>query len=324
MTQARPIVHVGYHKTGTTWFQKRVYPLASGHECVTRDVIKETLLAPHAWAFDAARTRERLTPSSGRTPILCEENLSGDWRNAGLMGSLSKEVADRLAQSFDDACIVIFVRNQVDMLAAIYAQYLKSGGSYAPQRLFFPGSYKRSAGRLRFKRPSFQFEHFDYLGLIRHYEGLFGRERVFVYPYEAFREEPHRFLIDYCDELGLDVPVASIDYGTSNASFRHWTLRLGRLLNHFTPQWASDKRVVAPLLSRAAVRWLLFRFNETPLAGRRLSPEELLGSALVDYVRDYYAAANRALVADRGLDLQRYGYPLGREPSAKKGLVAGD
>ena len=74
----RPIVHIGYHKTATTWFQRSVYPHAESHRWVPRGRVQAALLDPSGMAFDPDRARALLMEGDdGRPPLLCEENLSG-------------------------------------------------------------------------------------------------------------------------------------------------------------------------------------------------------------------------------------------------------
>jgi len=309
LTSSEAIIHIGYHKTGTTWFQERVYPLVENRDYVDRKTVKRALLIPHALSFNPEVARGQLLPSSGRPPILCEENLSGDWASAGLAGALSKDMASRLANVFGDAKVVIFIRHQLHMMAALYAQYLKSGGSHGAERLFLAGQREGDPRWRRFKRPSFQFEHLVYTGLVGHYQQVFGAGNVHVYPYERFQEDPAAFLEEYCTDLGLELPLKSVDYGIVNAGFRSRTLRLAKAVNHFTGKWTADKREWLPMLPRKPARALLYRFNDTPLAGRRLAPEELLGARLAEYIPQFYAESNRRLESELHLGLAGYGYP---------------
>ncbi len=303
------IVHIGYHKTATTWFQNQLYPRVTSHRYIARDRVKEGLLNPHAFAFDPEAARAHLELSHPVPPILCDENMSGSFRTGGLMGAMSKEVAERIHQVLPQAQIVVFIRNQVEMAAAAYAQYLKKGGTFGPRRFLFPARYRKGARRQPFKRPLFSFDHFTYLGLIRHYRHLFGTDHVHVFTYEAFRQDLSSFLTHFTAELGLTVDLDAPEFALANATYRHRTLALARLLNHFTAKWDADKRHLLPILPSKTFDPILRGFNRTPLAGRRLAPEELLGSDIVAFINAFYAETNRALAAETGLPLADYGYP---------------
>ena len=44
----RPIVHIGYHKTASTWFQRAYYPNARNYRFVDRRTTKRALLGESA------------------------------------------------------------------------------------------------------------------------------------------------------------------------------------------------------------------------------------------------------------------------------------
>ncbi len=309
MNERTPIVHIGYHKTGTTWFQEQFYPRVASHRYVDRTAFRADLLNAHAFAFDPEKVCLQVRPEEARPPILCDENLSGSFRTGGLMGAMAKEMAERIHRSLPEARVVVFIRNQVDMAAASYAQYLKKGGTFGPRRYLFPARYHKGANRQSFKRPLFSLDHFDYRGLIRHYWRMFGPERVYVYPYEAFSKAPYAFMAQFTADLGLEVDSDPLDFAPANAAFRHRTLALARFLNLFTYKWDADKRQVLPLLPSKALNPLLEGFNRTPLAGHRLSPEALLGADVVAFIEDYFAEPNRELAIETGLPLAEYAYP---------------
>jgi len=303
------IAHIGYHKTATTWFQKRFYPLVTSHRALPRKTIKEALIHPHAFAFDPQAGREHLGLDRGPPAILCEEELSGSFETGGLMGALSKELAERLHRVLPHAQIVVFIRHQVDVIAAAYAQYVKRGGTHGPEHFLFPARYRKAAWRRPYKKPLFFFEHFSYIGLIRHYQALFGTDNVHVFAYEGFRRNPHDFLADYTDCLGLSIDLGRIDFSEANASFRHRTLRLARLLNSLTYRGTADKQYLLPLGRMRHLDRLLGAFNNTALAGHRPSPRTLLGHERVAYIERFYAESNRVLARETGLPLAAYGYP---------------
>jgi hypothetical protein len=83
----QPIFHVGLHKTGTTWFQKRFYPNVPGYRLVNRRLVRSTLLGTSPLAFDAVAARQALGVDEGDTAIVCEEDLSGILHNGGLLNS---------------------------------------------------------------------------------------------------------------------------------------------------------------------------------------------------------------------------------------------
>lgn len=310
MTDAVDVVHVGYHKTASTWFQHRFYPHVRSHRYVSdRDLVKEVLVGPHAFAFDARIARARLGLEAGGPVIVCEENLSGSFETGGHQGALSKELAVRVHEILPRARIVIFVRHQVDIIASAYAQYVKRGGTHPPRHFVFPGQYRRGPWRDPGKKPLFAFEHFSYVGLIGHYRKLFGADRVHVFAYEDFRADPREFLAAYARTLGLAVDLDEVNFRSANTAFRHRTLRLARALYHLTYRGVADKRCLVPTRHYRTLRTLLDRFDASRWAGRKLSSREILGPEIVAFIEQFYAHGNRVLAAETGLPLAAHDYP---------------
>ena len=310
MSSPASIVHIGYHKTASTWFQRRFYPRVQSHRYLhDRDAIRFALVNPHAFAFDASAARARLGIDGGAPVIVCEENLSGSFETGGHMGALSKEHAARIHALLPQARIVIFVRHQVDIIASAYAQYVKRGGTHRPERFLFPGRYRKGPWRDPGKKPLFAFEHFTYVGLIAHYRALFGTDNVHVFAYEDFRRDRREFLAAYAHTLSLTVNLDEIDLKSANTSFRHRTLALARTLYLLTYRGVADKRCLVPTRHYRRLRTLLDRFEASRFAGRTLSSHELLGPEIVAFIEQFYAQSNRDLAAATGLPLAAYAYP---------------
>jgi hypothetical protein len=312
-----PIVHIGYHKTGSTWFQKRLYPHALSHAAVPRRVVQEALLMDTAFAFDPAAALRRLRAGAGDPPpnrplLLCEEELSGNPHSAGMRGAQSKDIAERLARTLPGADIVIFVRNQVDMTAALYSHYVREGGTHGPRRYLCPERFRRDVARHPFKYPLFSFAHLDYGGLADCYAGLFGAARVHLFPFEAFRADPRGFVAGYLERLGvtLDRGPDALDWRPDNIGFGRNALWLARLLNRFTYRSVLDKHYLVRGLSNKVRSNLPRRLAASRFAGPRQTPRALLGDALVGEIEARFAAPNTALAERWGLPLAELGYPM--------------
>lgn len=307
------IVHVGYHKTASTWFQNAVYPRVANRRYIARRRVVEAFLADPAFHFDAARARERLGLAPGETGvILCEEELSGSLHTGGHAGFLSKEMPRRIAEVLPEARIVLVIRRQPEMIASCYLQYVRAGGTYGPERYLFPERhFPGDLGRPH-KAPRFSFAHFEYLPLISAYQRTFGPERVHVFLYEALQADPSRFLADFGRRLGLAVDAGRTDTAARyNASYGMAAVRLARVLNLFTAKKVVHKTclVHVPGLYKARTR-LLDAISAGGLAGRRPCPDRLLGAETVAWIEARYRDSNRRLAETCGLALGEHGYPL--------------
>ncbi|HEX4736213.1 MAG TPA: hypothetical protein VH331_01495 [Allosphingosinicella sp.] len=289
----RPIVHIGYHKTATTWFQRSVNPHALSHRWIPRVRVQEALLDPSGMAFDAEKARALLIDGDGgRPPLLCEENLSGYIHNGGLHGFLPPAVAERIHAVLPDAQIVIFVRSQVSMIAACYRQYVRGGGTHAVHRYLFPTLYLRGAYAQPFKVPRFSFDHFEYDRLIALYDALFGRENVHVYPFEDL-SDPAAMLARMETDLELRLDRDRVRFDRPNASWTDALLPVARVLNHFTARTVEDKEHVAHIPGFYVARSALLSALGRVLPRRKGSP--LLGTRLERWIEGRFAASNARL-----------------------------
>jgi hypothetical protein len=291
----RPIVHIGYHKTGTTWFQQRFYPRVVGRYYIGRRLVRQAFLAPHALHFDGAAARQALGGGLGGI-IICEENLSGGLHHGGLAGCQSKDVAERIRAALPDAQIVIFVRRQIDAVASAYVQYVKGGGTFGVERYLFGRDYYGPNAPEHDEVPRFRFEHFAYDRLISHYDGLFGRASVHVYRYEDFRADPRSFIQAFMVEHGLSAPLDDMDFGTANNGLSGPLLATARLANRFTRRAVADKSCLVHLpgwykLSRRLIRGAAAR----GLGGRPLGASDILAPPLRAAIENLYRDSNAAL-----------------------------
>ncbi len=313
---AVPLIHIGYHKTGTTWLQRELFgadspvffPLARGGspkelgDLFVYDRAGQ-LLSP--FRSNRAEVRRRVEsilaerPREQRIPVISSERLSGNPHAGGFD---ARAIADRLAESFPSARILIVLREQRSMLLATYFQYLKKGGTDS-LRDYATRSYD---GR----RPGFALSQLDYVDLVCHYRERFGPENVLVLPYELFARDPSAFVGRIGKLVSADVPTQGLGFDRVHNRGRNRVaesrLRVLNLLSH-----SGSVNGYSPLATRAlrpAVR-----------AAKRVTAKLVSGARHDAFVRslqeeiaaltgDRYAAGNRRLAECTGLDLSAFGY----------------
>ena len=308
----RLIVHLGYHKTASTWFQKRYYPYVENATYIPREYILEALCKPYRFDYDPAPLLQEIHKCHSDTVILSHEELSGNIHSGGLNGHLSRFVADEIVRLFPDCHVVIFIRHQVSMIASCYRQYVKEGGTYSVDHYLH-----HAMDDFRYRHPLFIWEHLQYDKLIRYYIQLLGRSRVHVFLFEAFKHDIPQFLDIFEAALGLSASREQIDFSESNSSNPDYTLGLQRWLNQFSFQNVGYKRVIMPLNTsfmhlndRVKRHRLLRRITKRLPIRSKKSAHHLLGENNVQHIQQYYAPSNQVLVDELGLDLQKYDYPL--------------
>ena len=303
-----PILHIGYHKTGTSWFQKNFFPHVRGATYLDRRLVRDVFFNTTAFLFDAKRAAQRLA-CKGR-PIVSEEDFSGFPDNSGCLEALSKDIAYRLHAVYPDARIVIFIRNQLEMLRANYLQYARGGGARSLEQYLFPYDHEPHFAKRQHHKPLFTLEHFAYQHLIRHYRSVFGKDRVHVFLYEDFAAAPQAFARAFAERFALDVPLDRLSYTRRNESLDTGALKLARALGPFTTGTTRDRRLILPLVPHWAHKAGMKVLNKTPLAGRRVTTSELFGNELLIRLHNHYAAENRELAREIDIDLKARGYPV--------------
>ena len=312
----RPLLHVGYHKTGTTWLQTRLFASDEVGFCTNsfrRDAL-HVFVYPHAFEFDAAEARafyqaewQRCPP--GTVPVLSMERFSGT-PHAGRYDSA--EVARRLRQTFPEGRVLIVVREQEGAILSSYRQYVKNSGPLSLDGYLHP-PYESSVIH------QFHYDAFRYDRLVALYDDLFGPENVLVLPYEAFRADPVAYMASIVRFAGLDPQPELLERlrptDRENASLSALTTSLKRRANRLVSRkTAINPAPVVRLSDRGAVavRTLFYKLDGWLPRGRRIDAAQR--ERIREVVGDRYAAGNAALAERTGADLGRYGYRMPGPP----------
>lgn len=296
----RTVLHIGFHKTGTTTLQQGLFPNLPGTAYAgqgrfgTRNVFDR--LARNVWAADdgdylegalagyfeditrdavalvASRESWTFRPHSGRTP-------------------------ERLRRVAPDAHVLVCIRDQRTMLRSLYYMFLAGGGclSFADW----------------IASDDFELDRLRYDVAIGQYQDVFGADRVRTLVYEDLVADQLGFFADVAAYVRPDLPPA---FSVGPLPHQHRSL-------------SGSGRAVLRLMNRLVVR---SRFNPKPPLGRmgpggsKLRLVRGLDSRVLRHVArarvdppvvgtrvlPLVAESNRRLEEMTGLDLAVYGYPL--------------
>lgn len=204
-------LHIGYHKTATTWLQGVLFNDAEKGFCspwdrgqITNDFIKldaltfDPLATIVGYEYGISKAAE-----DGVIATLSHERLSGYPASGGFD---SKLIADRLFASFGDARVLIIIREQNSIIRSWYQQYIKDGGSMSLRRFFeLPHDGL-------FRAPDFSRNFYKYDALIKYYQKLFTKDRVLVLPFEMLVADPTDFVERIAGFTGIEkVPSVSVE-----------------------------------------------------------------------------------------------------------------
>jgi hypothetical protein len=314
----RALVHIGYHKTGTNWLQHEVFsdPATGyawlGHEARDHPVRRIVNDRPLEYDADAIRAElEQLVVDAegrGLFPVVSLERLSGHPFSGG---HDSRQIADRLHVALPNSGVLIVIREQRSMIVATYKQYLKAGGTGSLSQFLEPATTRSARARL------FDWRHFEYDHLIRHYRSLYGADGVLVLPYEQLGRDGRVFVEQITAFTGKPIPEDVLDrlpYGIrSNRSPSALSVGALRWVNRVTPRTELhpgplvESRTAWRLAQRLKREDLL---NTKATAGLAARAEARLRSEVEGAVGDRYAESNRRTGELTGLDLGAYGWPV--------------
>lgn len=286
MTTTPLLVHIGYHKTATTWLQLSLFCPEHGFaQVMSHDEIFADVVMPHGLGFDASAARTLLKArrgqgAAGQADVISLEALVG---HPFYGGRESDSFARRLNEIAPDARILITIREQCRMIASVYMQYLRRGGTLSPQA-FFAG--EAAAGFF-----GFDAAHFEYDRLAGLYQSLFGSENVFVLPQERIARDQPAAVAKIAGFAGNTVigpwQAAARRGGIGAPEGVAWALRR---INHLQSGPAHRE----PIVDLGVVAELAYRATER--AGRALG---LQGRPITDltrrHFRNRFTASNRRL-----------------------------
>lgn len=308
------LIHVGLHKTATTFLQQSFFPGLRGttfvhatHELpASPNPIQQfvwELLFRNAATIDVESHRRAIDEFVAAQPghtIISSEALFG-WPFENHVNFLSN--ADLVAQVLPDAKIWLVLRRQDSWLESAYSQVLKQGLSTTPEAF---SNYRQ--GRFGdfnwniYNGPNLDVRDLDWSPYVRHYQRRFAAG-VLVQAFECFVADAPGFLGRFCEFSGVEpfVPEAKKRVNVALSPLSAATARVVNALplsvKMHLKQW------VPPQLHPAAV---LNRILD-PLLARRgtapLMPEQLKRSVLA-----LHAEANAELAELIGEDLAAYGY----------------
>jgi hypothetical protein len=307
-----PIVHIGFHKTATTWFQSAIFPQLTSHRFIDRELVRRLFMNGDAFDFDPPAARRALgLDEPGPPPLLSEEDLSGIL-HIGLSSSyIAKEMAHRIHAAMPEARILIFIRSQFTAVLSWYGQYLREGGTVSLPRYLFPDEFVHSGKTTSFKTARFDFAQLDYRVLIEEYDRLFGQDHVHVFTYEKFVSDRAGTFETMRRVLDMDFEASVDDHAGPNETYRRGLWPVARFVNLFTSRAVPNKHVLLHVPHwYVARRHILDALNRAPLFGRKPSYTKDMDQNLLGRIADRFCESNGWLAARLDLDLGSLGYPV--------------
>ncbi len=283
-------VHIGYHKTGTTFLQNNVFPHLEEIDYVGYAQCRklfEPVYSDTTLEFDPAAHQHF---SAAGDKLYSFERLVGDMG----IGDYNYEIAGRLhALGFKK--VIVTIRRQDKMAESIYRQYVQQGGVQKPKPFFKDRHY-------------FRWSYLEYDKLLDRYIDLFGIENILVLPQEELREDQAgaiKRITDFCGATNWNPPARQ---KRPNASLSYRSIQLLRVINHFTYNHYRRSQLISRRITTWKFRHLLETYIDPYFVRKLFGERKFVAKQENERIRAQFAAVNRKLEKRFGLDLQAYGY----------------
>lgn len=227
-------IHLGIHKTGSSFLQKIFFPNYTGKVCyLSRPDLKnfkDYILNEDDFKFNNSTALNLFNNALGTKGkfekiIISDEEFYG---NPYLAVIDRKRNFDRLFKTFGNSLkVIIFLRNQQNLLNSLYNQYVKTGGT-ANFKSFL--NYK--------KYPlNFRLSYLFYDRYVDYVKKSLGNKNVRIFLYEEFLESKTKILNEmnkFVMEDNYDLENFNSYDKRVNLSLSNGNVPLLRFINKFT------------------------------------------------------------------------------------------
>lgn len=223
------VIHIGYHKTGTSWLQEEVFPKASNAwQPYSYEEISNRFVHTSPYVFKASEIlreiRER-APSGADAKILLisSERLSGSPHSGGFD---QRCIIQRLHKTFPNAKIVIGIREQFSCIESCYKEYVRGGGIASLEQYIRPPRPEHF--------PYFNPDFFNYYRLVKKYSNIFGNKKIGVFPIELLKLDSKRYLREIMKFSDLKIDINQVELDPVRVSLTPLGTEIKRIANRFT------------------------------------------------------------------------------------------
>jgi len=222
-------IHVGLHKTGTTYLQKEIF-------CKIKDI--NYLASVQLW---------KLHIEKDKINLISNELLSSDEPHFYKFGATNKyEILDHLKRLFPDAKIILGRREFNRWLKSCYKQYIVCGGT------------------LKFNDYCEKYKD-NFMDMDKYEEKIRQTFKyVCVYTQEELLNERKKTVEKICSFIGVDTP--EISYRKRNVSPKDLHLKARRIFNRFYNSEFNKTNPVSDLIASTLLffwsKMMKYEFND--------------------------------------------------------------
>lgn len=313
------LVHIGYPKTASTFLQFKIF---NNESLGFKDITKGSMAYFVEWDdfdFSAEKVREYYhnvlseSQSKGLIPVISSEVFSVRFGKP----TYQKTLAERLYETFPDAKIFFFIREQMGAIASFYNQVVKGRYTRSIEEFIEDAINKEGNPQLIGDRKRISVNNYKYDLLIDYYQKKFGKEKVLVLPFEMFKQESIKTMNILLDFAEVKIKVDNRDEylqkllssPNTNQALKSGVLNFKRKLNQIL--FYPNPEVSEAYKQRVQV-WLSYKTSkvvELIIPEKKHQQEEQRIKKLIeDNFGNLYQESNRRTSELIGIDLREYGY----------------
>ncbi len=318
------VLHIGYHKTATTYLQECVFNNHPEIFYLGRPWLNEEIRNffvrykfSHDLNFDPVLFKKDFEDILKRILDNCENKdflvqnkkiflISHESLHSGpeWFGIDVTNRAKRLNTVFPFAKIIIGIRNQIDYIESNYKQYIHLGGKLGFKKFLYE-SFACNYCLL----PKLQYDR-----VISLYRNLFGNNSVYAYFQEDLKKNPERALSNIMKFLEVS-PDIQFKQAITNKSQSNVFVHLLRIFNKFLANDYNEQyyhRFIGKQKAKEYVRWrlayLLKKKTGKTVLKKISNQRKLLRKAEVQFIKGYFCESNKKLSILLKRDIRDLGY----------------
>ena len=211
-------IHVGLHKTATTFLQTKIFPfikevqvagycVETNSNCPLNNLVEsynnikyknDSKLIDNELKLLKKEFLNFINQNKEKNILISNEALAASYRNYNKSSHLY--LANCLKNSFNNAKIIYIIRKQSDWLESFYNQYIIKNNAYSSIDFGGYSGFTTLNQFIGYENNSFKNKGFlnindlDWYYMTKNYIELFGKENVLVLPYELLKENLNEFL----------------------------------------------------------------------------------------------------------------------------------
>jgi len=193
------VLHIGYHKTATTFLQEEVFTKLQRENPDTVDYYD---------TFDIS-----IQPKKEIT-IISDENLDGGSYRLSCTEEKQLAILDALKKLYPEAHIIVGIRDDYDWLVSAYKQYMLGYGHTNIHKYVFNNQALKMD--VYVKEVKKRFKH------------------VYVFDFDRFKTNPTKAVDELCNFIGLPTPK-NINYSKRNPQLTDNQILLIQLFDKLFP-----------------------------------------------------------------------------------------